>query len=102
MCAAIWRKTQKHVGVLSKVCGTSAMVFNGHEILPKIAPSLGRSVPHVTHGYLGPPHHTRQMACQSSQPSLQRSHSIINILYYGMALPNPKIAPSLGGILTTM
>ena len=55
----------------------------------------GDQGPQLTHGYLGPPHSTRQIPSRSSQPTLQGSCLIIPILYYGMPLPHPKIDHSM-------
>ena len=48
----------------------------------------GDADPHLTHGYLGPSHPTRQTPSRSNQPCLHGSCSIIPILYYGKT-PSP-------------
>ena len=51
--------------------------------------------PHVIHGYLNPPQPTRQTSSRSSQLSLQASHAIISILYYGTGPFPPQNCPLL-------
>ena len=68
------------------------MLFNGEEIPPKLPLTMGDADPHLIHGYLGPPHPTRQTPSRWNQPSLHRSRSIIPIpvSYTHLTLPTNR------------
>jgi len=76
--------------VLAQFMWECHRAYRGMPFLLKIVPSQGGSVPHLTHGSLGPPDWAFQTSSRSVQPHLHSSWQKVPILHNGHPFP-PKL-----------